>query len=71
MEHGIHEQQLGYPQFLHKTEDQVSVRDLLETFGKCCYLMSTDFLIEINIHIMSSDVFLTCVNAVKSWNGEW
>lgn len=71
MEHGIHEQQLGYPQFLHKTEDQVSIIDLLETFGKCGYLMSIDLLIEINIHIMSFDVFLTGVNAVNSWNGEW
>lgn len=70
MEHGAHEQQSGYPQFLHKTEDQVSIIDLLETFGKCCYLTYIHLLIEISIHVMSSHMFLTCVNAVNSENGE-
>lgn len=31
--------------------------------------MPIDFLIKINIHIMRSDTFLTCVNAVNSWGG--
>lgn len=67
--HGIHKQQFVYQHCLHKIEEQVSIIVLLKTFGKCCYFIPIDFLMEINIHIMRSDAFLTCVNAVNSWGG--
>lgn len=66
---GILKQQFVYQHSLHKIEEQVSIIGLLKTFGKCCYFMPIDFLIEINIHIMRSDAFLTCVNAVNSSGG--